>query len=386
MRRPAMDAPVIDPKDGLRQRARADGSWRVWWEPTAAQRRAGAVPVDLSHLRPGEAQRRATRLCADAMGGQTKAPRGHSVAALIADYRASRYYADLAASTRASYHTDLVAIEDKWGPHPVPALTAPIVVRWYESLLAAKSETRARAITVMLGILMKHAERRGWIPKGSNPARDIGMKKPQPGHRVATADELQALRDAADALYPQMGLALRLVQLTGQRATDIRLARPDDFEPCALPVPGRVDPVPAYVWRLVRSKRGNAGLIPIVDPDTVARLRDQIAAARATDHDTLIWNGAGEPYSRDRFGKHFAAIRAAAALVVPSTASLDWRDQRRTVGVQLRQAGIARDDVGDLLGNTLATNAQLAATYTPATQATTLRAVAAITLPERKKA
>lgn len=384
-RRPSPETPIIAPVDGLRQRQRANGDWRVWWEPTARQRAAGATALDLTHIPPGEAQRRATALFRKWSGDGAQKPRGRSVSALIADYRRSHYFTDLAASSQASYRTDLGQIEDKWGPNPVASLDAPAMVLWYETLLRAKGVTRARALIVMLGIVMTHAERRGWIPKGANPCRDIGMKKPAPANRVASADELAALLAAADATNPAMALALRLAQVTGQRATDIRLAKAGAFEAAVLPVPGQVAPMRGYVWRLVRSKRGNAGVIPILDPATVAALDARIAACGPDD--ALILNGAGQPYSRDRFQKHYADIRARAAKSVPSVASLQWRDQRRTVGVMLRAAGVGRDDVGDLLGNTLATNAQLAAIYTPATTATTLRAVAAITpLPKRKKA
>lgn len=381
-----IDAPVIAPADGLRQRQRADGTWRVWWEPTALQRKAGAQPVDLSALRPGDAQRRATALVAQWAKGATPKPRGYSVSALILDYTQSRWFTDRATSTQASYRTDMRAIEDKWGAQAVAAIDAPTMVLWYESLLKAKGPTRARALLTMLSILMVHAERRGWIAKGSNPCRDIGMAKPAPRDRVATGAEAAALLAAADTTDAMLALALRLVMVTGQRATDIRMARPGDFERTALPIPGAPQPVPAYVWRLVRSKRGNAGVIPILDPATVAMLDAQIAAA-LDGPGTLIWNGAGETFTRDRFQKRFAALRATAAATCPSVTSLEWRDLRRTLGVTLRAAGVARDDVGDLLGNTLATSAQLAAVYTPATQATALRAVAAITsLTERKKA
>lgn len=385
-RRPDLDAPVIAPADGLRQRQRADGTWRVWWEPTALQRKAGAQPVDLSNLRPGDAQRRATALVAQWAKGAAPKPRGYSVSALILDYTHSRYFTERAASTQASYRTDMRAIEGKWGAQAVAAIDAPVMVLWYESLLKAKGPTRARALLTMMSILMLHAERRGWIAKGTNPCRDIGMEKPAPRDRVAAEAEAAQLLATADITDATLALALRLAMTTGQRATDIRLAQPGQFERTMLPVPGRTDPVPAYVWRLVRSKRRNAGVIPILDPSTVAMLDAQIAAA-ADGPGTLIWNGTGQPFTRDRFQKRFARLRATAAKHCPSLATLEWRDLRRTLGVTLRAAGVGRDDVGDLLGNTLATSAQLAAVYTPATQATALRAVAAITaLTERKKA
>jgi hypothetical protein len=51
---------------GLRERTRADGSVRLWWEPPAAARAKGWGNVDLSAFRPGDAAREARRLNADA--------------------------------------------------------------------------------------------------------------------------------------------------------------------------------------------------------------------------------------------------------------------------------------------------------------------------------
>lgn len=384
-RRIASHSPVIDPRHGLRQRQRADGSWRIWWEPTAKQAKAGAVPVDLSDKRPGDAQRTASDL---AKKWNSDAPkpslRGYSVSSLILDYTASRYYTGLRATTHNTYRANLRAIELKWGPQAVAALDAPMMVAWYDALLAAKGQFRSNAILTMMGILMLHAERRGWIPKGSNPARDLGMVKPQPRKRVASAAELTALIDVADGMRPAIALALRLALVTGQRQTDLLQAKPADFRPTPLLLPGQANPVPGYVWHLVRSKRGNVGHIPVIDADTVAALTAQIA--KTPFGGLLITNAEGRAYSRERFHEHFAEIRDAVAMLLPDVASLQWRDLRRTVGVQVRAAGISKDDAGDLLGNTLASNTALAQTYTPATLATTLRAVAATSLPKRKQA
>lgn len=383
---PARTAPALAPRDGLRQRQRADGTWRVWWEPTAGQRKAGAGPVDLSHLRPGEAQRRATALAAQWSGGQPGAtqPRGRSIDALIADYLASRYFTDLAATTQASYRHDLRAISDKWGVQPVPAMTPPLMVSWYEALLAARGPSRARAILTMAGILFRHAERRGWIAKGANPAREIGMKRAPVGTRIASAEELQALAAIAADHDEMVFFALRLACVTGQRLTDILAASAGQFGAEVLHLPDTAaTAVPAMVWRFIRSKRGNAAVIPILDEWLHAAI-----TVLSHRHPTgpLIRDGHGKPMTLRRFGTRFAAIRDRAAHLCPSIATLEWRAIRRTVGVRARALGLGRDDVGDLLGNTLAHSAELSAAYTPATTATTLRVVAAITEPERKKA
>lgn len=388
-RPPAAQPPVITPTDGLRQRQRSDGTWRIWWEPTARQAKLGAKVVDLSNLRGGEAQRRATALTKD-YAETTPRLRAHSIDALIADYTASRWFTKLRDSTKGSYRSNMNTIAAKWGPQPVPSFDGPTVNSWYESLLNARGHSRAHSLIIMLQILFKHAERRGWIAKGSNPAADMGMDKPVPqSTRVATDAEIDALLHAADARNPTLALALRLSVHTGQRVEDIRTARPSEFEPAAIPVVGRAKPVQGYYWRMLRSKRGNAGVIPIINAQLVAGLAAQLARADVQAKGQLLLNGNGQPYTRHRLGDHFDVVRAAAAQTLPSIHGLQWRDLRRTFGVRLRIAGVSRDDIGDVLGNTVGISPDLAARYTPATAASTTRAVAAVSLietPERKKA
>lgn len=382
--------PVLDTGNGLRQRQRADGSWRVWWEPSAALRRAGAQTVELDAGKPGHASRECKRLTDHwtraARGDAKPRPSGRLVSDLIADYRASRWFTEKAASTKASYNTDLRAIETKWGTTPVGLIDAPMMDIWYEALLGAKGEYRARALLTMMSILMLHAERRGWRPKGGNPCADLRMHKPKGRRRVGTTAELVALLDAA-ATHPMLTLALRLAIYTGQRQTDLLQARPEDFTRADLDVAGHADKRTGYIWSLTRSKRGNAGLIPIIDPELVAALEAAITAA-ATGPGTLLWNpNTGEPYYKERFFEQWETARAAAAKDQPTVATLQWRDLRRTFANVLRANGVSKDDAGDLIGNTAATNAFLGAVYMAPQLATAMRAVATVTpMPKRKKA
>jgi integrase len=375
------DIPLLADVQGLRHRARADGTLRVWWEPSAQQRKAGAKPVDLSHLRPGEALRRARQLAATTQ--QAKAPRGRSIDGLIISYRESRFFTELRSTTRESYSANLRAIAEKWGPQPPAALTSAMMDIWYEALLREKGTHRALALLTMMRILFGFAETRGWIAKGSNPATNLRMTKPQPRDRVATDAERAAIWAAA-ASDADVALPLALALLTGQRQTDILAAQVADFVAQPLLVPGRIEPQPAYVWQLRQSKRGRVVPVPIMDPEAVALL-DAAMAARTGP--LVINTSTGRRFLKRNFAERWEAVRAIAAQTVPSVATLQWRDLRRTVSVGLRTAGMGRDDAGDLLGNTLAASSTLAQTYTPATLATTLRAVGAITpLPQRKKA
>ena len=386
--------PVLDAAPGLRQRERANGSWRVWWEPNAAQLKAGAKNVELDPAKPAHAAREAARLhrqWTDAAQGKTPAqPRatGRSIDDLILDFTASRHFTRRADNTRRVYAADLRVIAAKWGPEPAVLFDAPTMERWYESLLQARGEFRALALIRMMSILFLHAERIGWRARGSNPCTGMETITPKGRSRLMTDAERAALLAAADTLGDaQMALALRLALNAGQRQTDVLDATASAFTTATVPVPWSTDPVPVRLWSFTRSKRGNAGVAPILDVDLIARIDAASAAAKAAGTDALFRDVTGKPYSIKRWNLRWNKVRAEAAKTAPSLTGdspLQWRDLRRTVATTARANGASSDDVGGLLGNTVATNAQLAAVYMIPQLQAALRVAAAIQLPQAK--
>jgi len=403
-RRPPNTPPAIEPRNGLRQRQRADGSRRLWWEPTLKQREAGATPQDLPAHQPGHAQREATRLTREWAsridGKPSPATRtGRSVTTLIEDYRQSRHFTTKRASTRStrsSYTGDLRAIDAKWGPHPLALIDGVMMDRWYDALLADKGVFRARAILTMMRTLMKHAERRGWRPRGSNPVGDLEMQRPPPRARLGPWDELNALLAAARRLAMTgaggdritmrgVRLAIMLTALAGQRQTDVLAATPDQFIQITAQLPGMATPRKVWVWNLIRSKRDNAGSLAL-HPETHAPLPLQLRLAQGGPG-TLLWDAAtGNPFSKRLFWDRWRAVVDLATRDVPSVATLQWRDLRRTFGHLARAGGTEKGDVADVLGNTADTDATLAQVYMAPQLATAWRAASAIEPPQPQPA
>lgn len=382
-RRPAQ--PVLDDAPGLRQRLRADGTWRVWWEPTAAARAVGAKPVDLSAMRPGDAARAATAeqtKWASVVAGDAPKPQhqGRTVNDLILDYQHSRDFTKKPASTRRAYGSDIRAIATKWGAQPVLLFTKPALALWHEALVKDRGETRARAILRMMSILMGHAELRGWRAENTNPCTGLKLGSPVERDRAADWAEFDALVASARRMKARPVLvALHLAVMAGQRQYDILRTKPDDFYPMRLADMAR----PMWVWSFRQSKRAKVVEVP-VHPMAVPPLRLQLM--RAPDGPgTLIWDEAtGKPFTPDRFAKLWARVRADAAIALPSVATLQWRDLRRTFGNLSRAGGSSDADTADVLGNTAAKNAKLRRTYMAPQLITTLRAVNAVQRPESK--
>lgn len=385
-RKPTPRGPVLDAAPGLRQRQRADGTWRVWWEPTAAQRNAGATAMEFDASKPGHAAREAAKLhdtwTKAARGERPVAPMtGRTVTSLILDYQASIYFTAKPDSTRRVYRSDMDQIATKWGAQPVVLFDKPIVARWLESVLAEKGPTRARALRAMFSILMVHAELRGWRPEGSNPCAKLKTGTPLERHRTATWDEFDAAVTAARAMRRwSIVAALHLAVMAGQRQYDIFRAQPADFFPVRLDAATR----PIWVWQLVQSKRGKALSVP-VHGEALPAVRLQLMRS-AGGPGTLIWDEAtGKPYTPDSFGHAWSRVRAMASKACPSIATLQWRDLRRTFGNLSRAGGATKSDTADVLGNTAATDPRLMRTYMAAQLATTLRAVQAVQRPAKPK-
>jgi integrase len=391
--------PLKSPPPAVRQRRRADGGWRVWWEPSAAARALGFRPEELAPDTLG--MRRAAQLnarAAEALAAAGGAPAGPSpaagvridgartVRALIADYLADRHFLGLRPATQADYRKAFALIARDWGDALVGALAKPAIRAWREQVAACArpwqpparraGETRAhqaKALQAKFAVLLTHAEILGWLPEGANPAlrldgrRRAGLDTP-PRARVASWDELGALLRAAKAAGDfSMGVAIALAALTAQRQADILAAEASAFRD--------------GVWTLVRSKRGNLGRVALhpVAHGMLSRWLPQ--RPEGAGPALLVSERTGRPYSADLFRKVWGAVRREAARETPSVATLQFRDLRRTFGHLARLGGADKADIGQTLGNTAATDPLLELTYMPLANEIAARAIAAIEVP-----
>ena len=388
-RTPPAPAPPITRKiPNLRQRRRADGAWRIWWEPGATARALGFQPVDLDASRLTWSERRARELNdelarARASGSRSDsgAPFGRTMLDLIENYRRSDDYRDLRPKTQNSYAKNLDTIAAKWGPSLVVDFSKPVIFTWYETL---KRRTPARAVALvrMLSILFARAERIGWRAEGSNPCARLNMRDTPSRDRLATWAELDALINTADHMgLHGVGTACLMSALTGQRQTDVLKATLDEFE--MLPLDGAQ---PVWVWTLTRSKRGNSGAIKLHD-ELATRLRPLLL--RDTDDliedegtPLILCASTARPYDDNLFAHHFARVRAQAAKRMPSLKTLQFRDLRRTFSTWATEGGIGDRLVGLAMGNRLASNARLSKTYIIATATATAAVVDAIRRPD----
>ncbi|RWR34969.1 hypothetical protein D2T29_00390 [Sinirhodobacter populi] len=418
--------PLSDPPKNVRQRQLADGTTRIWWEPAAAARRLGFTAVQLDATRLTWSVREAKKLndeLAQALKLGKREARvssgGRTIEALIDNYTKSSAFKRRAEKTRSSYARQFALILKKWGQSAVGDFTKPVMHTWYEALLEETSEYTAIARLRHMSILFAHAELIGWRAEGSNPCSKLKMAVPKGRRRTATWAEFDALVAAArDLGLLSIQTAMTLSMYQGQRQTDTRLATCGAFSRQEVQLPGWNAPRERWVWRLQRSKRGNEGAMVLHDDAAPviahaieaakARLRAEnpgrIITAEMIEDAPLLGDEqhGGAPYhgskGEDRFQNRFTAVRDRAIAAArergqtkfaEALAGLQFRDLRRTFGVNSRAGGASKDDTADVLGNTAATDQFLGDVYMAPSFETASRAVEAVRRPKeqgRKKA
>ncbi|WP_374425009.1 hypothetical protein [Paracoccus sp. (in: a-proteobacteria)] len=387
------DRLIPDPPAGLRERRRADGTTRIWWEPSAAARALGFAAVELDETRLTWSRRQADRLNAELdraqRAGRRETPRGSSrtIEALIEDLRRSVSWTDdITEKTRQSYNALFRQIIEKWGNHQVREFTKPVMHTWYQTLYRTKGEHMSVALLRAMSRVMSHAELIGWRPEGSNPCFRLKMKTPKGRARAATWPEIDALIAAADRIgQPSIGTAVMLSLFQGQRETDVYMATCGAFQDRITRAGGQSRA--RVQWTFTRSKRRNAGAMWLHD-EVAPRVRALIKGAPA-DRRLLRDEKTGGDYTEELFIRRWVAVRDAAVQAdragrLRGLAGLQFRDLRRTFGILSRSGGSTKDDTGDVLGNSSAVNPQLAEVYMPSQLDTASRAVDAIQRPGRK--
>lgn len=182
-----------------------------------------------------------------------------------------------------------------------------------------------------------------------------------------------------------IGTAILLSLLQGQRQTDVFMARLGDFRARTVRRDDRW--INRIQWTLTRSKTAKAGAMWLHD-EVQPRIAALIDGAVDPDARLLHDEKSGADYDDELFGRRWREVRDAAVKAdrfgrLAGLDRLQFRDLRRTFGILSRSGGATKDDTADVLGNSAATNPQLADTYMPSQLDTASRAVEAIKRPAR---
>lgn len=379
--------PIQNPPPLLRQRyVPSRGTWRIWWEPSRKARALGYPPVVLDADRLTWSVRQAERLNAQLQEKKrnvkpslcVRPAAARCISTLIDRYCASPKFRDgLRHATRADYEAAFRSVKQRFGSRDVSGIRKPEIVAWYETIYPAGA-SQAKRLVRAASILFSYAETIGWIAEGANPCLRLQLVTPKPRGRVANWDEVGALlrvcatpgliQGVQPGALISMGTAIALTTFNGQRQSDVIAVTADQVE--------------GNVWRIERSKRGQAGVFELHEfaRPWVTRARDM--SAKAGLDQLILYEGTRRPYqSQDHFGEVFRRVRAQAFKNCDTIRDLQFRDLRRTSSQMARLGGADGHQTGDLLGNASERDPRLSITYMPADETAATAAVRAIQPP-----
>jgi hypothetical protein len=401
-----------------------------YWQPSAALKRAGWKPVGLGQDADAamDAARGHNRKLAEWKAGGEKPAvvkrlvRPQTVSALVRMYREEGYPSikhpgrQVAPATQKEYQSKFRTIEAWAGDAPIAAIDAARVAVLRDALmkpaLAGRRagevrHTSAHATLRVLRTLFAYAEAKRLIPKGSNPAEDFGLSKPEPRDQIWWPPAREALLETA-APDANMALAIDLAFSIGQREADLlRLAITQYAEIPAYKMDADVHaqlagPDGRVMGIRLRQAKGKRWVeVPLVGA-TRDRIEREIARAKKHGLTTILFDerpiaddGQPRPWGQPnleagqrRFIRRFAELRdatiarlrrsgdAADAELAAEIEDLQYRDFRRTAVVTLGELNVEAGLIAAITGHDLDTTMRILDTYMPRTTGMAARAVA----------
>ena len=246
---------------------------------------------------------------------------------LIAAYRRSPAYTDLAPETRKGYIRRIIKIETAFGDMPLAALADPrvraVFLDWRDAMAASGPREADYCFAVLARILSWAYDRR---TISANPCERPGRLSS--GSRAAmiwTDDQIAALLAVAS---PQVALMVQLAIHTGQRQGDLRGLAWTAYDGQSI--------------RLRQSKIGRFLTIPATAE--LRKVLDQ-TKRRAVQ---ICTTSRGTPWTADGFKSSFATAKEAAGI-----AGLTFHDFRGTTVLRLAAAGCTVPEIASITGHAL---------------------------------
>lgn len=327
--------------------------------------RGEAVDWSVAFQRDLAARKTAAATPARGRAAGKPAPRAYTVSMMVADWQQSpRWRAGearaLGEKTKVDYRQKLRIVEDDhpliWNA-PAHLVTRQALRAMFEEVWTARGLASARGAILALSSCYSWAVLRGKVRRADNPALKLKMEVPEPRVRFGTRPEIEHLVRTADAMgRPEAGDMILLAVWTGQRQGDrIRMVDKGLYR-------GR---------RHFRQAKTGAIVAILEAPELERRLAasrerrravraERLMAARPDEREaieTLFAHAVLDekrwvPFSGDHWTRTFAELRAAAAVDMPSLASLWDLDLRDTAVTWMALAGATIPQIIAVTGHT----------------------------------
>jgi len=287
------------------------------------------IAVDLEKAPIGSAAFLAECQRIGALAKPDPEPKPGTLGRLVAAYKASRDFSDLAPRTRADYSRCfdyLRPIADT----PLIQFTRPLVVKIRDKAADRRGRRWGNYVRAVLSVLFGWGAERGFL--ADNPARGvkaIGRARDAPrANRPWTDDERQAVLTGAP---PHLAAGIALMLNTGLDPTDALRLRRDQVD--GLWITG------------VRGKTREPVSIPMA-----RALAEALAAAPAHDAVTVLASSKGQPWTLSGFQSSWARVRKKLQDAKAIAPGLTLKGCRHTVATVLREEGCDERTIADLLG------------------------------------
>ena len=248
-------------------------------------------------------------------------PADGTVAAVVAEYRQSAPFKQLADSTRRNYIRDLDRIVETWGRLSIKGVERKHCLKFRDKL--GETPRTANHLASVMSLLFAFAIDRGY--RKDNPAARIGRLKTAKKSRPWSNADWSAFARAAP---PEMALAGAVALYTGQRQGDVLRMRWGDIQDGAI--------------RIVQGKT-DAELVVPLHKDLAAIL--QGVEKRAVH---IVTDARGRPYvgRSDTFRHDWRAATLAAGLD-----GLTFHGLRHTAATKLAEAGCSDMEIAAITGH-----------------------------------
>jgi integrase len=260
------------------------------------------------------------------------------------DYWRSSAFASVAERTKVNYRSKarvLSHFDPELWVSPIEAFTRGVAIALYEAMFHKKGRHMANGMMSVMRLVFANAYDRERI--SVNPTERVKMKAADPRIRIATQDEINALMTVADRTDVELGDAIMIALYTGQRQADVLKLRDADI------VDGRIR---------VRQNKTGARLAVRALPqllDRVAMAKQRKALADFGHVETVVVNHAGDgcAFTSGRFRERMVTLKAEAAKVCKSVATLKFLDLRDTAITRLANAGCTIPQIAAISGHSL---------------------------------
>ena len=260
-----------------------------------------------------------------------------TVGALLASYRGSRAFRDLAPSSRGGYSKIMNILQPIDGM-PLLELTAPFIASLRDKVADQKGRRTANFVLAILSVASEHGRERGLMD--INPVKGIRRVRrdrlARQANRPWTRDECRVV---LDNLPPHLALPVALAMFTGLRQGDVL-----SLEHAAVR-DGRI-------WRRT-DKTGSEVSLPLHEA-----LRAMIPIAASTTSVMIATNAAGRPWTSDGFRTSFGKAMKRLEADGKIEAGLTFHGLRHTVGTLLREITDDLDLIRRWLGQSTISMAQ----------------------------